>query len=95
MAHYRTSVEALQRCLSAMALALPRVHHELVIFNDRLGQVAVGAGERELARQAFARAWECSCAASGAASPATRRVKGLAERVPADLAELRRRHQEG
>jgi len=79
---------ALQGCNQLMDQVLPSVHHEKCVFLDRLGQIAVCAGNHELAKNAYTSAYQMSCLANGEQTPETVALHKLATSTPLNMAEL-------
>jgi hypothetical protein len=79
---------AMQHCVRLLDQVLPLVHQEKVVFYDRLGQLAVCAGQTELARGVFSAAHQLSVLASGVSAPQTQQLLALAERPPQTREEL-------
>ncbi len=67
---------------------LPPVHHEKVIYSDRIAQLAVAIGNLELAKLHYREAYEYSCLASGIDTKPTLAIKKLMENPPQSLDEL-------
>jgi len=82
------ALAAIQHCVRLLDQVLPLVHQEKVVFYDRLGQLAVCAGQTELARGVFSAAHQLSELASGASAPQTQQLLALAERPPQTREEL-------
>ena len=74
-------------------MVLPLVSPEKVIYHDRLGQLAVCAGNREAAKQAFGSAYQMSCWANGKDSPTSKQLFLLAESTPMTRAELMKHYE--
>jgi hypothetical protein len=85
---YREALEAMGETVRLLEQMLPPVHHEKVIYYDRLGQLAVAAGELQFAAVNFKKAYEMSCLACGVNTPCTLQIKKLVINPPKDLAEL-------
>lgn len=89
---YARALVLMQCCCQLLQMHLPAVHHEKVIFYDRLGQIAVCAGDAKLAKSAYTEAYRQSCLASSHACPATAKIKLLMETTPTTLQELLRHY---
>jgi len=75
-------------CCRLMEQALPAVHREKCIYLDRLGQIAVCAGSRAIAVDAYGRAYQMSCLAGGRETPETLELFELATKTPLSMAGL-------
>jgi len=82
------ALRAMQLCVRLLDQVLPLVHQEKVVFYDRLGQLAVCAGQIELAQGVFGAAHQLSVLASGACAPQSQQLQALAERPPQTREEL-------
>jgi hypothetical protein len=71
-----------------LQIMLPPVHHEKIIYYDRLGQLAVAAGELEFANKTFKDAYEMSCLACGVQTPCTLQIFKLVNNPPKNVDEL-------
>ena len=89
---FEPALRAMQHCVRLLDQVLPLVHHEKVMFYDRLGQLAVCAGQTDLARGAFSSAYKMSVLASGEAVPQTQQLLALAESPPLTRDELAKRY---
>lgn len=68
---------------------LPGCHHEKVLYLDKLGQLAVSAGDILLANESFRRAYEMSVVACGREVPLTMKLRSLYEKTPQTVSELK------
>ena len=89
---FAPALSAMQHCVRLLDQVLPLVHHEKVVYYDRLGQLAVCAGQSELAQGVFSAAYKLSVLASGASVPQSRQLLALVERPPLTLEELMRHY---
>lgn len=71
-----------------MVVVLPRWHHEVVVFYDRLAQGLVLDGRVEEAKKVYGKAWEMSCVVSGKDMPSTLEIKKLFDDPPKNKQEL-------
>ena len=78
----------MKHCCKLLDMVLPLVSPEKVIYHDRLGQLAVCAGHKDIAKQAFGSAYQMSCWANGKDSPTSKQLYLLAEKTPETRAEL-------
>ena len=85
---YREALTAMSETMRLLELMLPPVHHEKIMYYDRLGQLAVAAGELEFANFNFMKAYDMSCLACGVDTPCTVQIKKLITNPPQNLAEL-------
>lgn len=85
---YQTAVIAMQDTIRLLEMMLPPVHHEKVVYYDRLGQLAVAAGNYPLADANFKKAYDMSCLACGKHTPGTLLIKRLVSSPPRSLDEL-------
>ncbi len=86
--YFEPALQAMQHCCRLMDQVLPLVHQEKVVFYDRLGQLAVCAGQKDFARVAFGSAYQMSVLASGVEAPQTVQLSALVENTPASREEL-------
>ena len=91
---YREALTAMGETVRLLEMTLPPVHHEKVMYYDRLGQLAVAAGELEFAGANFGKAYEMSCLACGVDTPCTVQIKKLITHPPQNLAELVRHYEQ-
>ena len=85
---YRDALTAMSEAVRLLEVMLPPVHHEKVVYYDRLGQLAIAAGELSFADTNFKKAYEMSCLASGEETPCTLEIKKLVSHPPQSLEEL-------
>ena len=85
---YTQALQALQQSIVLLEWQLPAVHHEKVVYYDRLGQLAVAVGDFVLAKESYELALKHSVQSSGAAVPATLAIQKLAANPPKNIAEL-------
>lgn len=85
---YREALDAMCETERLLDIMLPPVHHEKVVYYDRLGQLAVAAGEMEFSNSYFKKAYEMSRLASGNNTPSTLQIKLLIDNPPKDLQQL-------
>jgi SET and MYND domain-containing protein len=85
---FQEALDAMTSTVRLLENMLPAVHHEKSVYYDRLGQLAVAAGNVELAGQSYARAYEMSKLACGAEVPNTLKLLKIAEKVPQNVEEL-------
>ena len=85
---YREALVAMNHTVRLLEGMLPPVHQEKVLYYDRLGQLAVAAGELELATVNFQKAYEMSCYACGENNPCTLQIKELILQSPTNLNDL-------
>lgn len=86
--YYREALTAMGETVRLLEMMLPPVHHEKIMYYDRLGQLAVAAGELDFANINFRKAYEMSCLACGECTPCTLQIKKLISNPPQNLAEL-------
>ena len=92
---FNPALTIMQHCCKLLDMVLPLVSPEKVIYHDRLGQLAVCAGNQEVARQAFGSAYQMSCWANGKDSPTSKQLLLLAEHTPKTRAELMKHYAVG
>jgi SET and MYND domain-containing protein len=86
---YKLAINITQRVLVLMnSPVMPPVHHEKVLLLDKLGQLAVAAGDVVLAKESFRRAYEMSRLACGQKVPLTLDLYALAENTPETVEAL-------
>lgn len=87
---YTQALEVLQESYRLLEIQLPSVHHEKVVYLDKLGQLALANKSFSLSQQYFCRAFEHSCLCSGPPTsvPATASIHKLVLSPPTSLAEL-------
>jgi hypothetical protein len=93
LALFGEALTTLRVCIQLLEYQLPPVHHEKVVFYDRLGQLAVAVGDQGLAHEAYGSALRQSELSCGPHVPATAAVRALAMQPPATLAELLEHYQ--
>jgi hypothetical protein len=92
--YFEPALQAMQHCCRLMDQVLPFIHHEKVVFYDRFAQLAVCAGQHDIARGAFSSAYQMSRIASGAEAPQTLQLAALVEDTPNSREEMVRRYAE-
>lgn len=85
---YREALEAMSETVRLLQIMLPHVHHEKIMYYDRLGQLAVAAGELDFANNTFKDAYEMSCLACGVHTPCTLQILKLVNNPPKNVDEL-------
>jgi hypothetical protein len=85
---YKFAVTAMEETVRLLEMMLPPVHHEKVVYYDRLGQLAVAASDYPLADANFRKAYDMSCLACGENTPGTLQIKKLVACPPRSLDEL-------
>jgi hypothetical protein len=85
---FAEALKVLRVCISLLEQMLPQIHHEKVVYLDRLGQLAVAIGDAALAKEAYNGAYQQSILSCGLDVPATLAVKALATQPPANMSEL-------
>ena len=85
---YKDAVIAMQDTVRLLEMMLPPVHHEKVVYYDRLGQLAVAASDYSLADANFRKAFDMSCLACGENTPGTQLIRKLVAAPPRSLEEL-------
>lgn len=85
---YREALVAMNHTVRLLEVMLPPVHQEKVLYYDRLGQLAVAAGEHEIATVNFQKAHEMSCVACGENHPSTLQIRELLLQSPRNLTDL-------
>ena len=84
----RSALDAMKSAVALLDEMLPEVHHERVIYYDRLGQMAVAAGSTSEAKAAFSRAHAQSCLIHGRDFHTTIVLASLTSDTPTDLPAL-------
>jgi SET and MYND domain-containing protein len=74
---------------------LPGYHHEKVLYLDKLGQLAVSAGDIAFANEAFRQAYEMSVVACGSDVPLTMKLRALYENTPQNVEALKMHYPGG
>lgn len=74
---------------------LPGYHHEKVLYLDKLGQLAVSAGDIAFANEAFRQAYEMSVIACGSDVPLTIMLRTLYENTPHSVEALKMHYPGG
>lgn len=85
---YNDAVTAMEETVRLLEIMLPPVHHEKIVYYDRLGQLAVAAGNYSVADANFRKSYEMSCLACGENTPCTQVIKKLISHPPRSLDEL-------
>jgi hypothetical protein len=85
---FQQALEAMTETVRLLEIMLPPVHHEKVVYYDRLGQLAVAAGNAELAASSFQTAYEMSRLACSEVAPTTVKLQKLATNTPKTVEEL-------
>jgi hypothetical protein len=85
---FQEALDSMTATVRLLEIMLPHVHHEKSVYYDRLGQLAVAAGNVDLAGKSYQRAYEMSKLACGAEVPNTLKLLRLAEKVPQTVEEL-------
>jgi hypothetical protein len=83
--------DALDRAVEVgrlLEICLPSLHHEKVVYNDKLGQLAVAKGDIAAASAYFAKACSMSSLVCGLDNPSTIKLSLLATNTPTDVATL-------
>lgn len=88
---YKKAQETLKEQLKLLEWQLPSIHHEKVIYYDKLAQLAVAISDSVAAKNAYKKAYLHSKLASGDIPP-TRAIQNLWERTPTDLSDLYARY---
>ena len=84
------------RVLASAQYVLPPLHPELVVLEDKLGQILVCGGQIEQASIAFKRAYDMSCILTGhVASKGNLLLKKLHEDTPRDVNQLKFFYDDG
>ena len=71
-------------------IVVPKIHHEKVIFYDRVAQLAVLHGEVDFAKEYFIKAYEASCLSCGKNSSLSLKLKFLMQNTPNNVEELQK-----
>lgn len=88
-AAYLSAIKIQQRVISILnSSVMPNLHHEKVLMYDKLGQLAVAAGEQSLAKSSFRKAFEISRLTCGDSVPITQNLYILSEETPVSIQEL-------
>jgi hypothetical protein len=85
---YQQALIILLRVIELLEFQLPAVHHEKVVYYDRLGQLAVAVSNPDLAKQSFLNAYNASCLSSGKDVIASKKLLELATNTPRNITEL-------
>jgi hypothetical protein len=85
---YRKAMAVLVEVVRILEMQLPAVHHEKVVYYDKLGQLAVALGDTALAKSYFEQAFNHSYTSSGSNVAATLALYKLATATPTSLSEL-------
>ena len=91
---YRDALTAMGETVRLLEIMLPPVHHEKVMYYDRLGQLAVAAGELDFAGVNFMKAYQMSCLACGVLTPCTLQIQKLIINPTKNLSELLHHYQQ-
>lgn len=90
---YQEAKQVLLEALRLIEITLPTVHHEKVVYWDKIAQVAVALNEIATAKEYFGNAYRNSCLVSGAATAPTLVIKEFFDKPPTSTTELYRRYQ--
>lgn len=88
---YKQAQSTLVELLKLLEWQLPPIHHDKVVYYDKLAQLAVALGDTTAAKDAYKKSYLHSKLASGD-TPPTRAVQDLWERTPTDLSDLYARY---
>jgi hypothetical protein len=91
-----TAMQMWLRVLASAKYVLPDLHPELVVLEDKLGQILVCAGDIAQASSTFKRAYDMSCVLTGnVASNGNVLLKKLWEDTPQDVNQLKFFYNDG
>jgi len=91
--YYEEALEIGKIVLELLEGILPPVHHEKVVYYDRIAQLAVASGNLEFAKYCFTTAYNMSCLACGVSTPTTMLLKVLAENTPKSISALQEHYR--
>ena len=88
LAAYSDSLQLLREAVRLLEQMVNGVHHEKVVFYDRLAQLAIATGDIASAQDYFRQAYEMSRRVCGSDTPSSRKLLELATQCPSTIEEL-------